>query len=78
LAKDYWRKICSYSVVKIDYRRQFHQHFTSSFFLGKCFAPLSFNYSSALQFFLEKYYHAKAARKMLVQLTKGEDQKQTF
>jgi len=41
-------KSCLQNVGEIDPRCQFHQHFTSSFFIGKCFLQLFYNYSLAL------------------------------
>jgi len=34
------QKICTFNIDEIDYRRQFNQHFTSNFFVQKCFAQL--------------------------------------
>jgi len=64
--KDYVSKSCSENVDEIDYRCQIHQHFTTSFFVQKSFAQLSFNYSKA---FGENKICTKAVCKMLVKFS---------
>jgi len=53
-----------------QFRCQFYQQFTRTFFVRKCFAQLLSNYSLALNFW-QKNIGAKAAQKMLMKLTKG-------
>ncbi len=52
-------------------RCQFHQHYTRAFFAQKCFAQLSSSYKLPLWLFWQKDICAKAASKMLMNLTKG-------
>ena len=52
-------------------RWEFHQHFTSSFFIQKSFKQPFCTYGLGLYFFSEKEFGAKADCKMLVKLTPG-------
>jgi len=49
-------------------RCRFHQHFTSSFFILKCFVQHFSTYSLALKFFCQKNIGANVAGKVLVKL----------
>jgi len=59
----------------MPHRCQFHQHFTLTFFVQKCFAQLYSYYSLVLGFFWRKDIGEKAARKMLMKLTIGKKKK---
>jgi len=61
---------CSSNIDQIDYRGQFHQHFTSSFCM-KVFSKLLCDYSLVLYFFGQRISAQKLLVKMLIKLTCG-------
>ncbi len=71
IVKDRLREGIACVAIEGSGRCQFHQHFMSTFYIWKCLTQIFSNHSFGFFNFCQKNKRAKAARKMLVKLTKG-------
>jgi len=63
------QKICTFNINEIDYRCQFHQHFTGTF-CANIFSPKLQSWKVTWES-CAQHFHTKHAHKMLMKLTTG-------